>query len=146
MEGIDLHPARDERGVYRFDPDEVERVARGDRTPGAACGYPTRRSTKSTRLTCGTPEAQTEADLERMWDEVEQEQAARRAQREAALAEQRLEEQRRAEALERCREEQAELDLAEARARLGDLLDSLSPRELAKLPPELWTELEDVLE
>lgn len=29
MEGIELHPARDERGVHRFDPDEVEAVANG---------------------------------------------------------------------------------------------------------------------
>lgn len=26
MEGVELHPVRDEHGVYRFDPDEVDRV------------------------------------------------------------------------------------------------------------------------
>lgn len=30
MEGVELHPTRDERGVHRFDPDEVEAVARGE--------------------------------------------------------------------------------------------------------------------
>lgn len=34
MEGYALHPTRDERGVHRFDPDEVEAVARGE-TDGA---------------------------------------------------------------------------------------------------------------
>lgn len=27
MEGVELHPVRDERGVHRFDPDEVEQIA-----------------------------------------------------------------------------------------------------------------------
>jgi len=30
MEGVELHPTRDERGVHHFDPEEVEAVARGE--------------------------------------------------------------------------------------------------------------------
>src|SRR5690606_14384846 len=34
MEGVELHPTRDERGVHHFDPDEVDAVASGEITGG----------------------------------------------------------------------------------------------------------------
>lgn len=35
MEGVELHPVRDERGVNLFDPNEVEQVAQAQRRGGA---------------------------------------------------------------------------------------------------------------
>jgi hypothetical protein len=79
------------------------------------------------------------------WAEIRRVQA-RRAQREAEPAEQRLEKQRRAEEQERRDAERAELQLAATGAGICEILESLTPLEAAKLPPELLAELESVLD
>ena len=144
MEGVELHPVRDERGVNRFDPDEVEAAAAGRAGEGAihragwsSPGDPTeyfedplerRRDDQGERLYREIAEARDDAEL---W--------ARRTREEfeAAKAERERAAQLREEATRELREQQQALrqqvEECELAQRVLNMVAQCSNRELREL-------------
>lgn len=160
MEGVELHPVVDARGVHRFNPDEVERVARGD------CGA----GPKAHRIADLQAHKETAALFppEPVWDEgdalptahggdpMEEAHAYQAAiRREYEAVRERFnggvlkhEAEYRA-TLEKKRQEKREAALAEKEAIAEDLLrmlESASDAELAAIGEEGLEELVDLLE
>ena len=141
MEGHELFPTKDERGVHRFDAEEVAKVAR--------CGGVRARSTER-----GAPEERDEI-LELRREQAE-EQSFVDWQRELAARRQRLADQQQ-ERSERERVRELEADKARQRAELEEQelaqvcesllseLESLTPRQLASLGEEHFEELTELL-
>ena len=145
MEGNELFPTRDERGIYRFDPDEVERVAQADRT----------------RLPRSTPHRT--AELDELHDRLAEVEAEREADRELEEMRRRHEEWRERHAAQQREREEQERHEAEAK-RLHELqeeherlqesiaqqklefAESLTRRDIARLDDDEFERLMDLLE
>jgi hypothetical protein len=128
MEGVVLHPVEDHRGVNRFDPDEVERVARSGTTPMRA---------KAQRLTNAKWSEDDDGANPTQQDAVASESALR-----ARIAELELETARERMRVIGVRQElaRAERAIADLRERLNAfadlLLEALSPSQLEALGDE----------
>ena len=145
MEGVELHPTRDERGVHRFDPDEVERIAR-DRAARAYGAPELAQRAKYLETLRGEREAEeADAEEERWWQEFRARQEAWRQEHEAREHAQRIREEQEAAVRERQRlnQENAELK-ATMRGQILDLLGSCSTRELKALGTDAVERLEDL--
>lgn len=135
MEGHELHPTKDERGFNRFDPSEVEAVARGGRSPV--------REAKPHR-TAELDQFHDGSDDDDGWLHrwrAEREARAQRHEQERKEAEERREQARLEE--EREAEEQVRADIREAAC---ELVDSLSWWQIAWLSDEDIEELNAMLD
>ena len=139
MEGTELFPTRDARGVYRFDPKEVDQVLQECRTAPRATAKPHRtRELQQARARIAELEEETES--ERVFDEFMRHDQEWREQREAQAH--RDAEQERLRALE---EENDELRAARM-AETVEFLQSLTPREVCALSDEEFEELIGLLD
>jgi len=163
MEGVELHPSVDTRGVRRFNPEEVERIARGE---GGGRPKPHRiaalrahkRDEGSFLDQSAWPGEDYDAPLERedptallvearaFRETIRRENEALRERHRSGAVQQ--EEERRA-ALERRRKEEREAAAAEKEALAAEMLETLesaSDRELAAIGEDGLQELIDLLE
>jgi hypothetical protein len=127
MEGIELFPTRDERGIHRFDPEEVERVARGERSPNRT--PKPHRMADLQPLVSDADQSGLEPDPDQLWENWRREQPERAEQLELQrqLSEAREAEERRRE------EELAEQVLRPVQQEVCEFLESLTPREARRL-------------
>ncbi len=160
MEGVELHPTKNHRGVNLFDPDEVEEVARSKPSPSpyrmqdlTARGIVEQDDRRELKARHNAQIEEYEEQLEDVHVELErtqqqvrriQEEAERdrkirqeEAERDRKVREDKEETQRRhEEALLRRRDEVA-------KGQLRDILESLDARQLRSLPRD---DLEDLYE
>jgi hypothetical protein len=131
MEGVELFPTRDERGVNWFEPEEVERVARGDRS--------LRRAPKPHRianleaLRANADESDSEPDHDQSWEDWKRERPEQAERREL---ERERREAREAEERRRHEEELAEQALWRLQIEVCEFIGSLTPREVRRLSEE----------
>lgn len=147
MEGVELHPVRDERGVHRFDPVEVEQVAslQGEARPGHGGEL------EELRAELGELRQREEERSQREWEQQAEQQRRgmqeRERQREALWQ---TEQRRRAELVAEnthLREElAAAAELAAARSELRQTVESLSQRDLERMSDAEQEELAELLE
>jgi len=141
MEGVELFPRRDERGVCRFDPDEVERVARGERSPRRGAKPHRTAALDLIREEAEADEYESEDDhWWRDWAKRQSEQVER-----LEATRQRLEAKRAAERRQR-EQEQAEWELSRLKAEHHELIESFAPREVQRLSDEDFEALTELLE
>jgi hypothetical protein len=136
MEGIELHPVCDGRGVYRFDAGEVERLARAEQSGSARRRSRLHRfGLEALQTRPGGPDE--EGDPEAPEEEAGEDQAQERArQTEAALEDERR----------RCRKLEAENAVLRGTfARVADWPASLNRRQVVGLGDQL-DELIDLLD
>ena len=126
LEGTQLHPRRDASGVLRFDPNEVERVARALGRGGGAPGVPGMRSRWFDALDDDEVEDPEDVEHRERLQKLEAEANAAAEARRAAEAE-RL---RREEREEHARLRELQLHAARQLSSLSGLIGSCSPREL----------------
>ena len=149
MEGVELHPVRDERGVHRFDPVEVEQVA--GLQADARLGHGG--ELEELRAELGELRQWEEERSQREW---EREQQAERERREKQERERQREEQRQAEQRQRTeleaentrlREElAAAAELTAARSEFCETVQLLSQRDLERMSDAEQDELAELLE
>ena len=148
MEGVELHPVRDERGVHRFDPEEVEQVARLQADARLGHGG----ELEELRAELGELRQWEEERSQREWEREQQAERERRdkQERERQREEQRQAEQRQRAELEaentRLREQLAAAELAAARSEFCETVQSLSRRDLERMSDAEQEELAELLE
>jgi hypothetical protein len=143
---LELHPIRDGRGVNRFDPDEVERLARAERLRSRAPHSRSYRSANLERLHRRSERVEEQLgpdesgrELKRPQDDTERQQALERARQAEAAR----------EAEERRRREVESENEALRTVLLGEIVEwveSLSPRQLAALGEEWFDEVIELLD
>jgi len=147
MEGVELHPVRDERGVHRFDPVEVDQVA--GLQADARLGHGG--ELEELRAELGELRQREEERSQREWEQQAEQQRRgmqeRERQREALWQ---TEQRRRAELVAEnthLREElAAAAELAAARSELRQTVESLSQRDLERMSDAEQEELAELLE
>jgi hypothetical protein len=141
MEGTVLHSTKDERGFNRFDPEEVERLARGDRS--LRRGAKPHRTADLDLIPDDAGEILAEAEDEQWWRDWAKRQREQVERLEATR--QRLEAERAAERRQR-EQQQAEWELICLEEEHRQLIGSLTPREIQRLSEEDLEALTELLE
>jgi hypothetical protein len=146
MEGVELHPMRDTRGVNRFDPDEVERLAQAERSGSRATHSRSYRIANLERL-----HRRSEGVEEQLAPDVSGQELKR--QQENTGGQQAVERARQAEAgreAEERRRRELEAENAALRAvflkEIVEWIESLSPRQVTALDDEGFDELIELLD
>ncbi len=134
-----------EKGVHRFDLDEVERVAREHAEHAYSAPEQSQRAKYLETLREERGAGEAESEEERWWQEFRARQEAWRQEHEARERARRLQEEQEAAERERRRlsRENAELKAA-MRGQILDLLGSCSSRELKALGTDAVERLEDL--
>ncbi len=143
MEGVELFPTRDGRGVFRFDPAEVEAVAAGHTRNSAdtaglvrAGGAPTEHDAGDWFTTCS------DADFAAYLEQSRTAARERSRRRQEAAAEE-LREWR--ERRNRRRQEAEAQSMMLDMLRLVEAVEQATPREIARLRDEDVAEIQSLL-